>query len=269
MNPPTAAELAADAELAFLALYAEDAFAMNRAAPKPDPRLSPDWTILGTLTAQDAIMGPGTLRLAQERVFYGWLLHGPHGFVVAIRGTESVLEWLIDCEFAQMTPHSAGGAVESGFWSVYETLEIDGKPFKSVADMVNGLVAIVGHSLGAAVATYAALDLAQAGAEVQGRFIASPHPGNGAFSAAFGRAVPDHRMYRNMDDAVPRVPFWFGYCAVPNVEKLDAAEEGVEISGGLAGQHHVLSYSALMSRATFEAFRPLPIDQKFVECVKF
>ena len=267
----TAAQLAADAELAFLALYAEDAFSAARSAAQadlttvaPDPRLAPDWTVRGTLTAVDSISGMG-----DQDVFYGWLLERAGRFVLAIRGTADAEEWAIDSEWWPRTVVGVPGAVEDGFWSVAETLKIDGKPLAELASMVNGPITVVGHSLGAALATYAAYELARAGMTVSARMIASPHPGDGTFAAAFGAAVPDHVAYVNTDDLVPDVPALFSYTHVPNVVNLDPAALGVELDGGPAGGHHVLSYVAMMSRPTFAAFKPLPIDQKFVDCVKF
>ncbi len=262
---------AADAELAFLALYAEDAFSTALNTPgaglialPPDPRLAPDWTVRATLTAVDSVSGMGV-----EDVFYGWLLECADRFVLAIRGTADPEEWAIDGLFWPRTVTGVPGTVEDGFWSVAETLKIDGKPLTVLADMVNGPITVVGHSLGAALATYAAYLLARAGMAVSARMIASPHPGDGTFAAAFGAAVPDHVAYVNTGDMVPTVPALFGYTHVPNVVSLDAAMLGVTLDGGLAAEHHVLSYVAMMSRPAFASFKPLPIDQKFLDCVKF
>ncbi len=262
---------AADAELAFLALYAEDCFstALNTPgadliAPPPDPRLAPDWTVRATLTAVDSVSGMGT-----EDVFYGWLLERAGRFALAIRGTADAEEWAIDGLFWPRTVTGVPGTVEDGFWSVAETMKIGGKPLAELAGMVNGPITVVGHSLGAALATYAAYELARAGMMVSARMIASPHPGDADFAKAFGAAVPDHIAYVNTDDLVPTVPALFGYTHVPNVVTLDPAALGVQLDGGPAAEHHVLSYVAMMSRPTFAAFKPLPIDQKFLDCVKF
>ena len=261
----------ADAELALLALYAEDAFsAASRAAQADlttvatDPRLSPAWTVRATLTAVDDVPGIG-----RADVFYGWLLERAGRFVLAIRGTADAEEWILDSEFWPRGARGIPGTVETGFWSVAETLKIDGKPITVLAGMSNGPITVVGHSLGAAVATYAAYELAEAGMTVSARMIASPHPGDGDFARAFGSRVPDHVAYVNTDDLVPTVPALFGYTHVPHVVELDPAALGVQLDGGPAGNHHVLSYVAMMSRPTFAAFQPLPIDQKFVDCVKF
>lgn len=262
--PPT------DTELAFLALYAEDAFQMARKAGtdlvnvRPDPRLAPQWTVTGTLTAVDAVMRIGRHKIGAKQVFYGWRLCSTGGHqVLAIRGTATRVEWLIDCTFAPKRAHPVAGRVESGFWDVFESMRLDGKPMTSI----EGPVTVVGHSLGAAVATFSVLELARAGRKVRGVFVASPHPGDREFCEAFGKAVPDHVMYANVDDMVPRVPLWFGYSDVPNVVTLSAAN--LAVTGGLAGQHHILTYAAMMDRNAFTAFKPLPIDKPFLNCIHF
>jgi triacylglycerol lipase len=262
-----------DVELAILALYAEDAFQAARRAPgadlarvAPDPRLAPKWTVVGTLTGTDALMRLGRHKIGARKVFYGWRLQIQGGHtVLAIRGTGTKLEWLIDCAFAPRAAHPVAGRVESGFWDVFTSLRLDGKPLTSIA--AGEPITVVGHSLGAALATYAALELARAGAKVRGVFVASPHPGDAEFCKAFGAAVPDHVMYRNVADLVPRVPFWFGYSSVPNVVTLSAAGIGFKITGGPAGQHHVLSYVALQNLAALRAFDPLPCDARFLDCI--
>lgn len=266
-----------DCELAFLALYAEDAFQAARhtpgadlAAVAPDPRLAPQWRVVGTVTAVDAIARIGRYKLGAQRVFYGWLLRSAGGrFVLAIRGTATRVEWAIDCMFAPRTAHPVAGHVESGFWDVYASMCLDGKPLaRAVAEIAQGAsVTVVGHSLGAALASYASLELAAAGLDVRGVFVASPHPGDRAFCKAFGARVPDHVMYRNVADMVPRVPIWFDYADVPNVKLLSARAAGLRISGGPAGQHHVLTYAALIDRWSLRSFQPLPVDRPFLACV--
>lgn len=275
---PTPQPAPADWELALLALYAEDAFQAARSVPgadlarvAPDPRLATRWTVLGVLTGTDAVLRIGRCKLGTRTVFYGWLLRGRSGeLVLAIRGTATRVEWLIDGLFAPRSAHSIAGRVESGFWDVFSSLRLNGKPVTDIARAGAGLITVVGHSLGAALATYASLELAQAGAAVRGIFVGSPHPGDAAFCKAFGAAVPDHVAYRNASDYVPCVPFWFGYSHVPNVVTLSAAPAGVRVTGGPAGQHHVLSYAALMSRgAALKSFKALPIDQRFLDCIQY
>lgn len=262
-EPPAALK---DSELALLALYAEDAFCSANGGPvMADPRLAPKWSVVGVLTAVDAPLRFGRHKVGAKRVFYGWLLADKYGRrVLAIRGTEGCIEWLIDGLFAPRSAHPIAGKVESGFWDVFSSMKVDGKPLSSLAP---GDITIVGHSLGAALATYASLELARAGAKVRGVFVASPHPGDAPFCKAFGVAVPDHVMYRNVRDIVPLAPLWFGYSHVPNVQTL-SAQSGLTITGGWSAQHHVISYVALLDRVALRIFKPLPCDLKFLECLR-
>jgi hypothetical protein len=255
-----------DSELALLTLYAEDAFTNAKGGPVvPDPRLAPRWSVIGTLTAVDAIWRLGKYKIGARRVFYGWRLRSKDGqIVLVIRGTQRPVEWWIDGLFAPRTAHPVAGKVEEGFWSVAASLLLDGKPLTSVAVEEE---TVVGHSLGAAAATYASWILARAGTRVRGVFVASPHPGDVEFCKAFGVEVPNHVMYRNAGDLVPRVPFWFGYSDVPNVVTLSPTKARITIVGGLPAHHHALTYATLMRRAAYKAFKPLPCDKKFVDSI--
>ena len=263
----------ADWELAFLVLYAEDTFSREpkNTMPAPDPRLG-KWQVDGIITGLDAVKGPDKLlALNAGRVFYGWVLQANSGeYVVVIRGTEAFVEWLIDAEVAPMSAHDIAGEVETGFWSVYETLKVG--PTK-LADYLRGVgeVTIAGHSLGGAIATYLTFDMADrlGGENVRGCYFASPHPGDDEFSIAFGKAVAEHVMYRNVNDVVPSTPFLLGYTSVPNVEELNGALSGVEITGGLAAQHHLVSYAALINRDSLAHLTPLAEDASSVAAVRF
>lgn len=272
--PAPAPEPTPDWALAFLALYAEDCFQTaraaggNLAAPRPDPRLSPDWRILGTLTAVDAPFRIGRHKLFPRKVFYGWRLQkiATGEIVLAIRGTQSMAEWAIDGLISPRRPHAVAGRVHDGFADLAASLRVDDKPLASIAE--DGPITVVGHSLGAALATLVSFELARAGAKVRGVFVASPRVGDAMFARAFGAVVPDHVMLRNAADLVPKVPAFFGYSDVPNVVTLSAAKAGITITGGLPGQHHVLSYAALRDRNALAAFRPLSIDRPFLDCIR-
>ena len=276
-----------DGALANLCMCAEDTFAKalqgpagaSRAAPPPDPRVTAAWHVRGRLTAADALFRSGPLVIGDATVFYGWLLESratPGEFVVVVRGTEGIMEWLIDAEFAPRRAHPVAGEVESGFFGIYETMAyIDaagGAPAPAAAAIAAAVGAhgltITGHSLGAALATYLAFDVARTGAEVRARLIASPRPGDQVFAEKFAQTVPDHMMFANVADVVPRVPFWFGYAPVPNVTKLSSMGTSFRICSGLACQHHALVYECLIDRNT-AALRTLPsCDDKFAACIR-
>ena len=264
-----------------LCLAAEDAYTGAQAAqngpvtaPTLDPRIVTDWTVRGTVTAQDAIMRLGPLNVGAERVFYGWLLESKTTageFALVIRGTEGITEWIEDAGFMPMEAHPVAGRVETGFWSIYETMQLDGKPLVAevLARVGSGTLTVTGHSLGAALATYASFELGQSlGSRAAARLVASPHPGDGDFSRVFGRRVPDHLMWANAADMVPKVPAWFGYCPVPRVEVLSARAAGLTITGGWPAQHHAITYASLLAKSAPDPAWLIPRDAAMAACVR-
>src|SRR6516162_7652386 len=99
-----------------LAMYAEDMYgaAVGSLNPPVDERVAAaGWTIVGYLTAQDALIPAkgAPLRTLQvdprHRVFFGFLARNktdPTSYAVAIRGTQGLVEWVIDAEFI-LIPH--------------------------------------------------------------------------------------------------------------------------------------------------------------------
>jgi hypothetical protein len=117
-----------------------------------------------------------------------------------------------------------------------------------------GALVVAGHSLGAALATYAAYDAALAmPGQVSLRAIASPHPGNAEFIGAVAAAVPDHCHWRNVNDVVPKVPVALGYEHLPNTVILQPRTSALEIKSDWGCSHHLLSYIALMDDSALAA----------------
>lgn len=223
--------------------------------------------LIGWITGLDALL-EGWLNLDPRRVFYGWLCLDLGGeLVLILRGTQSFAEWAIDGEFLPQSVHPVKGDVETGFWSLFQTLEfrdLSGMdhPFcTGVARAVGpgAAITVTGHSLGAALATYAAETLAtdeDARCAVRGRFIASPRPGDGVFSQWFGTVVPDHMVYAYAPDLVPRVPYGFGYAALANVATLP---ENPRVPDNPASNHHALHYAWLLDP---DALDVLPEEER-------
>lgn len=248
------------ASLGQLVEYAEDmaaAAGVGILDPTPDPRLSPDWVLRGYITAQDVVLHPFSWLDLATRVCYGFLVESvskPGTFVAAIRGTSDATEWYIDAKFAQ-TPHPAGGQVEIGFWSVFQTMRYqpaeltgprDSPVGPGIAEAVGqGTLTVIGHSLGAAVATFVTLDLAKdcgLGSRVRGRFLASPRPGDQAFADVFAANVSDAIAYARDRDEVPKVPYALGYTPLHCLQVIDQDNGEAIIASSLACQHHILSY---------------------------
>lgn len=254
-----------DVDYTVLALAAETMFrdpatgaeCVGLEPPLP-PTVASGWALRCWLTAVDALFRKSErLAVGARRVFYGFLAESralPGTFALVVRGTEGAIEWAEDAEALQIDYQYPGGVarVESGFWGIYRTMQDSrGNPvWRSVARAVgNGRCVAVGHSLGAALATYLAVDLAPL--LTQGRTslraIASPHPGDPRFAALAAQRVPDHMAYWHRPDLVPQVPpsipFVAEYCSLPNRTVLPA--------GGIGDNplcnHHALTYAWKMA----------------------
>jgi len=251
-------------------------------APPPDPRLATSgWLLHGYLTGVDAIFRRyAALELGGARVCYGLVLEDtthPGHFLVAIRGTAELIEWLEDAEF-NATPYPGGGEVETGFWELYSTLaylpaalgaqEVPLIP--ALTALTQGAaVTVAGHSLGAALAPYLTLDLAETpGLKVSGRYFAPPRPGNGAFADLFDRTVADYVAYTDYLDVVPHVPVGLGYCPLKKLIAITPAISQARIAFGIGARHHLVCYLAQLDYA-FQDWRSLPpIDQGNAVCIK-
>jgi len=99
-----------------LAMIAEDMYdaAIGSLNPPADTRVTAfGWTIVGYLTAQDALFPAKnaprkTLSLdPTKRVLFGFVAQStgePTSYVAVVRGTEGIVEWVIDAEFL-LIPH--------------------------------------------------------------------------------------------------------------------------------------------------------------------
>lgn len=130
---------------------------------------------------------------------------------VVFRGTKTISEWISDATFTQVpyAPVSGGGLTETGFSDIYATIDT------AIIDEVNRLAAaspyttlyVTGHSLGAALATLAAPDLARAtrfSAPILYNF-ASPRTGDPTFAALVDELPTSWRVVNTYDE-VPKLP---------------------------------------------------------------
>jgi triacylglycerol lipase len=221
-------------DAAIFARAAEDMFAPGVLTPELDQRMA-GWRIVGYITALDALFGLQLLNLG-ECVFYGFLAQNnadPTNYVAVVRGTELPIEWLSDFRFLPYP--MAGGFVERGFAEIYSSMHFalagDGGEVaaRGIADVIpsGATVTFIGHSLGATLATYLCRDTAIAADghfTVQGRFFASPKPGDDRYVTGFDKAV-GHENYQTINyqlDIVPHMPP-LGYVMLPNVRWLTAS----------------------------------------------
>jgi len=153
---------------------------------------------------------------------FGFVARSPqpadNDFVVAIRGTEDIWEWMQDARFLMVTcPFNPGaGKTEDGFSDVYMSMNVNPGGGPRVVDALRTLLAavpnatlsITGHSLGSALATLLALDVVKQNAFATPSVItlASPLVGDPQFARTYNAAVPDTWRIANWVDMVPRLP---------------------------------------------------------------
>jgi len=186
----------------------------------PPAWVTDSWALSGWLTAEDEVLG-----FDAGRKFYGWLLVRPTEAVIVVRGTGDAIEWLIDAEGWSTTEHPIGGQVETGFYSVYQTLQFrgtDGGIGTLLAAAGERSITVAGHSLGGAIATYLTADLCSR-LQVRGRYFESPRPGDTTFAARFDALVDDYMTWHYEPDIVPDLPpTWMGYASLPRVTIMPA-----------------------------------------------
>lgn len=234
----------------------------NALTPPVDPRIAAEgYELVAYIAAHDAMLDGNKFVVPGAEAYYGFVAkaatpQGPERFVVVIRGTQGILEWIEDAEFCP-TPHPRvpGGTVEQGFWGIYSTmrlLDLDGEELGP--NFLMGLKAVIGrnqatvigHSLGSALATYLTYDLAVSNCNVRACLFASPQTGNDVFVQAFDKAVPEYRLFNYVLDLVPRAPMELGYETLARVTVLQPATAEASIRFSVFCNHHVVCYCAML-----------------------
>lgn len=242
-------------EGAVYAACAETMFAPGVLAPDLDERMA-GWRIVGYLTALNSFLGLQRVGIG-ERVFYGFVAQecaDPMNYVAVVRGTETVGEWI---QNARVLPTFAtgGGMVERGFWEVYDTMHFrridddlgDIAPI-DLADTIHdgATVTVIGHSLGAALATFLCRELKKAADgrfAVQGQFFASPKCCDDRYAEKFDAEVgaANYLVVNYERDKVPFVPP-IGYVHLPHTRWLKAGT--IAAPDDPVSAHDVLNYAA-------------------------
>ena len=198
----------------------------NRAGsviPAGQGPLQTDFTVITSLYTNDLSTDVNKLR-AEIPVTIGLVLQSAAGdAVVAIRGTEGIFEWIHDAAFLPVPcPFlSSAGNTEDGFTAMYRAMSIavtPGSPSVTSAlpslpwkkKPINSLT-ICGHSLGGALATLLALDVAAHSTDSVFKSLvsytyASPRTGDSTFANVYNRVVPMTFRIANRLDLVPKLP---------------------------------------------------------------
>jgi predicted lipase len=205
-------------ELGQFVLAAYDLFTTG--AP-PDFTPPDGYTLVSKIYADDITDG-----IPDYKVF-GFIARSGSDVIVAIRGTEGVLEWIMDFLFTQVPfPFVNAGRTEKGFTDFYSTFQTGpDSTFPRVLDALRTLTAdgtvttlrISAHSLGSALAAMLAIDVAGNGvfASPTVYTFASPRVGDKVFAGTYDGLVPNTWRVSNLNDIVPQLPPAFaGYVHV-------------------------------------------------------
>ncbi|ARK30201.1 lipase family protein [Halalkalibacter krulwichiae] len=149
--------------------------------------------------------------------WFGFILESKKNIIIAFRGTESNSDWIIDAEVSQQTfPYTNMNdlpLVHAGFLTTYSSCrEAITHSLKNVSR--SKPIYVTGHSLGAALATICALDLACSRFNTSLFTFASPRVGNDLFSTLCNIRLKQSERYVNIFDIVPLLPPEEIYCPI-------------------------------------------------------
>jgi triacylglycerol lipase len=178
----------------------------------------------------------------------------PNEIVIAIRGTSTIWEWIQDAKFF-LRPFdnvTGSGLTEDGFTVMYQSFSFTQEPaenpfMKGLLALLPaaGRVTIVGHSLGAGLATLLSLDFAaHSNLPLTVFTIASPRVGDLVFERVFNNAVRSCFRVVNRLDVVPKVPPALLFFHVGDESEYVPMKE---LKFDLACEHHLTSYLHLMA----------------------
>ena len=184
--------------------------------------------------------------------------------VVAVRGTEGIQEWIHDAQFL-MVPcpfMASGGHTEDGFTAMYLSMTTGSTPGSpTVVKALPGLpfarpitsLTICGHSLGGALATLLALDVA-ANTSFKNPTVytyASPRTGGPHFADTYNHVVPNTTRIAGRLDLVPKLPLPPLYEHVLGLNELNSVQLGIPpkilVRPDLVCLHILTSYLYLLS----------------------
>jgi hypothetical protein len=193
-----------------------------------------DYTVVTTICANDLSTDMNPSR-GDDEVSIGLISQDQAGNVaIAIRGTEGTLEWIHDAEFLAVPCPSLTGAghTEDGFTAMYESMRTGvASNSSTVANALATLpfprpvisVTICGHSLGGALATLLALDMAANTAYTDPSVytFGSPRTGDSLFASTYDQVVKNSYRIANRLDIVPTLPPPVDYEHVLNPYELN------------------------------------------------
>nr|WP_183602192.1 lipase family protein [Paenibacillus phyllosphaerae] len=180
---------------------------------------------------------------------FGFVIESDRAAILAFRGTGSAVDWVSDLIAEQIPykPVAGAGATHRGFTEIYMSAR------EQVMALLDQLppekpLFVTGHSLGGALATLAALDIAknQSFQQLLVYTFAAPRTGDPAFVKMYNKSVPVQVRIHNEFDIVPQLPpllyhsprtdKTYTYMHVKGEEKLSFR------TGSVSGNHILSSY---------------------------
>jgi hypothetical protein len=235
------------------------------------------YNVLATVFANDLATRRNEAR-RELIVSIGFIAQDEDGHVViALRGTRGIHEWIRDMlYFAVPCPFMPdAGCTEDGFTEVYMSLRMDAEHGskrlrQGVSEMVFPLplksLTVCGHSLGAALATFLALDLAANSQynDVTLYNFASPRTGDHKFAETFNRLVPKTYRIVNEMDLITNVPrsLLTHETRYRHVESTSALVPHEGVKQHLLCMHHLSTYTHLMAKEAGLNLEDYPIRQE-------
>lgn len=198
------------------------------------------YRIITPITANSAFGG---------RELFGFITESDSQIDVVFRGTSTASDWISDAIARQTEfPYAKqGGLVHQGFLDIYQSAR------KQIITAMSKLSAhkqlyLTGHSLGGALASLCASDLA-----TNTKFkdpavytYGSPRVGNTTFANQFNRKTGPHYRIYNRNDMVPKLPpLVYTSPLTGDLYHYIHVKKGVELdfpTGSLAGNHAVSGY---------------------------
>ncbi len=151
--------------------------------------------------------------------WFGFILETDDSVFIAFRGTDSDPDWIADATFYQSQfPYvKTGVLVHDGFLDIYDSCRDD--IIQTYATIPkNKKLYITGHSLGGALATLHALDVAanMRFSKVIMYNFASPRVGNKEFTEIYNNLIPLSIRFVNTNDIIPMLPPETIHCPISN-----------------------------------------------------
>lgn len=173
---------------------------------------------------------------------------------MSFRGSHSIRNWITDFVFLPIPDYCFGCAVELGFSTAWEVVkdQVMGNVTEAAKQHPDYEIVVVGHSLGAAIATLSAADLRTAGHNATLYAFASPRVGN-KFLADYITDQGNNNRFVHAEDPVPHLPpLLLGFVHVspgyfinaPNNvtvtgKAIEVLKEDVNFQGNIGSLQHI------------------------------